>query len=283
MFFTSVTQDASQLRRQQSGLFAHTAATQSEMPSQPIESFGPVVHALWAHDPIAGPSHAEQLELMHVLPPVHAFPHEPQFALSFVVVLHWPLQHVWFVQTVPHEPQLALSVMVSTQTLLHAVWLPLHPTVHFPATQLHVELPPEHTLPHEPQFFASVWVSMQAFPQTCPLVHVHCPALHVAPVGQTLPQLPQFCGFVWVLPQPTAPSGMFTSGLLASNVVPPSGSSPGSAPRAHPKTNAVENNTGTKHRARAAMAASFGGECVREGYRGILRCTTRITALRAAS
>ena len=88
MVFTSFTQLASQFKRQQSGLFAQTAATQSEIPSHPIESLPPVVQALCEQLPIAGPSHAEHDEFRHVLPPVQALPHEPQLALSVLVSLH---------------------------------------------------------------------------------------------------------------------------------------------------------------------------------------------------
>ena len=111
--------------------------------------------------------------------------------------------------------------MVSTQTLLHAVWLPPHPSVHLPATQLHVEFggPPVHGEPHEPQFCASVWVSMHLPLQIVPVLHVHLPALQLAPLGQTLPQVPQFLESVWVLPHPPPSPG----GVTPVSRLPPSG------------------------------------------------------------
>jgi hypothetical protein len=208
---------------QQRGWFAQTWVTQSDKPSQPSESFAPVVHALWAQDPNWGPSHAEHDELMQVLPPPHAFPQVPQLAPSVLVSLQLPPQQVVPpVHALPHDPQFALSFEVSTQTLLHAVWLPLQPTVHLPATQLQVLFPPWQTLPHDPQFFASVWVSTQALVQTSPFGHAHWPLVHVAPVAHLLPQLPQFSGLVCVLPQPTAPSGGSLTSKLASMPTPPS-------------------------------------------------------------
>ena len=225
---TSVTHFAFQLAMQHSGSFEQTAATHSEIPSHPSDSAPPVLHALCEHDPSAGPSHAVHAELVHVWPLLHPIPHVPQLALSFVVFLHVPVQHCSEpAHAFPHVPQFALSVEVSTHTLLHAVCEEPQPILHTPATQLHVVFggPPLHTVPHAPQCFASVSRSAHALPHTSPLVHVHLPALHVAPEGQTLPHVPQFCGFVCVFPQPTALSVMPPSLFAASAGALPSGSS----------------------------------------------------------
>jgi hypothetical protein len=102
---TSLTHDVVQPVMQHSGLFAHTCATQSAMPSHPIESAAPVLHALWLQLPVVGPSHVEHDELMHVALPVQAVPHVPQLALSVFVSLHWPPQHESAPHALPHCPQ----------------------------------------------------------------------------------------------------------------------------------------------------------------------------------
>jgi hypothetical protein len=199
-----------------------TSETHWVMPSHPLTSGPPDLQALCEQVPVLGPSHDEHEPLMHVLPPLQTVPQLPQLLLSDAVFTHAPLQHDWLPHAFPHDPQLLGSVLVSTQTLLHAVWLPLQPSVHLPATQLHVEFggPPVHAVPHAPQFFASVWVSMQAPLQREPVVHAHLPAEHDAPDGQTFPHDPQFFGSVWTLPHPP-PSGVGFEPVSRRASVPP--------------------------------------------------------------
>ena len=78
---------------QQNGSRMQTSDTHCVLPSQPLFSAVPDLHALWLHVPVFGPSHAEHTELMHVLPPLHTVPHEPQFELSVDVSLQLPPQH----------------------------------------------------------------------------------------------------------------------------------------------------------------------------------------------
>ncbi len=68
-----------------------------------------------------------------------------------------------------------------------------------PDAQAHT--PAEHTsplaalqtTPHPPQLFGSLWSGMQLPLQyTCPVGHVHAPAVQLAPLPHTVPQEPQF-------------------------------------------------------------------------------------------
>ncbi len=79
---------------QQNGSNRQTSDTHCVLPSQLFASGPPVLHALCEQLPVFGPSHAEHVELMHVLPPLQTVPHEPQLELSLVVSLHEPPQHV---------------------------------------------------------------------------------------------------------------------------------------------------------------------------------------------
>jgi hypothetical protein len=88
---------------------------------------------------------------VHVLPPAHTFPQEPQLLLSVLVSTHWLLQavspapqtsaHTPFVHAVPaphtfpQEPQLLLSELVFTHELPHFVSPPAQKSVHTPFEQ----------------------------------------------------------------------------------------------------------------------------------------------------
>ena len=168
---------------------------------------------------------------VHVLPPVHAFPHAPQLVLSDVRSTHPPAQaespvvHVAVqtpevqsgmlpLQAVPHLPQLAALVVKSTHLPLHNV-VPAGQT-HVPALEASVavelvqNVPPVHLVPHMPQLALSELRSTHAplqlvVPATQP-AELHMLFEQVCVFPQALPHTPQLPGSLAVVTQATPAS-----------------------------------------------------------------------------
>jgi len=212
--------------------------------------------AVWQVPPqlIVPLGHA-QPPLTHCCPPPHAFPHDPQFALSVAVLVHVEphtvglaelgqahapaLQlcadgHAWL-----HVPQLALSVMVLVQALPQKLGLAVVEHTHAPDWQVWLAA---QTRPHAPQLPGSlvgvVHVPLQlVWPEAQPFVHAYVDpdGLHtgVAP-EQPAPQPAQFVEVprlvlqpVPVVPQSANPAAHWYVHLPAvhtSPVVPTCGS-----------------------------------------------------------
>jgi hypothetical protein len=136
---------------------------------------------------IVNPPGQPHTEFMQMSPAPQVFPHAPQFAGLFVVLVQtggmphnvvfighvqMPALHtVPPVQAIPHPPQLFGSVFVS-----------MHAPVQFvvPAGQVVVQVIEQtcievHIVPHPPQFCGSVVVSTQTPPQSVPVAQAHMP------------------------------------------------------------------------------------------------------------
>jgi hypothetical protein len=123
-----------------------------------------------------------QLPAEHTgVPPVHAWPHEPQFALFVCSLTHAPLHSenpllqenpqalllqyavalaTLVVQTLPHVLQSDVSLVVFTQVPPQSVWPVAHPEMHVavppsaPPVVEQMGVPPVQVLPQAPQFDA---------------------------------------------------------------------------------------------------------------------------------
>jgi hypothetical protein len=113
-----------------------------------------------------------------VCPPLHATPHDPQFALSVDVSTHDAAQRVW----APEQP---LTHVGDEPAVEHNGVAPEHITLHAPQ-DVADESEASHPFARIPS--QSAKPGLQTIPQT-PAVHV---GAALADIGQALPQLPQF-------------------------------------------------------------------------------------------
>jgi hypothetical protein len=164
------------------------------------------------------------------VPPLHAWPHIPQWLASFVVLtqapahkenppLHVKLQTLatqagrafamLVVQALLHEPQFVVSLVVSTQVLPHRVGVAAgQPAIHAyvpesPPALEQVGLPASHVLPQRPQLSAFVKSTHAPLHWLYPPLHanVHPASAHAGCawamlVVQAWPHAPQWFGSV---------------------------------------------------------------------------------------
>lgn len=187
------------------------------------------------HSTALGPH--EQVPEMQNWPPVHAFPHAPQFLLSvpntlvhvplqfFFPVGHWhdPLtQLVPPVHWTPHFPQLLLSLLVSVHVPEQASW----PVGQAQVPELQIAPLAEQAFVQEPQWLASLLVSTHAPPQFVlppEQFNAQLPLEQTSLLAQAFVQEPQWEGSDFVStqvpPQSVLPVGH--AHALAWQVMPP--------------------------------------------------------------
>jgi hypothetical protein len=129
---------------------------------------------------------AQQRALSQV-PPVHRMPHPPQLPVSEDVSEHTPLQQESPLgQALPHVPQFFGSLL----RLEHAPPQTVRPEPHPWHTPLRQGWPVAHLLPQEPQLLVSVWRFLQELPEQ---------RVSPLPQLQLLPPLLQHAAFWQVL------------------------------------------------------------------------------------
>jgi hypothetical protein len=172
-------------------------------------------------------------------PPVQAWPHWPQLALSMLRFLQTPggqsvkpvgqppppppqapfEQVAPLEQTLPQLPQLFGSVRVLVQPVpVQKVW----PFAHLQTWLVQV-VPAGQTLPHLPQLFGSLFETQTLLQSRWPVGHLQTPLPQAEPVGQTRPQAPQLFEsllvFVQVDPQQTVPGAQVPQAAAASSAL----------------------------------------------------------------